>query len=282
MDTNSTMVLSHLHKAIKPLNQLRTLEDATVIYRITRAPERRVFYIDVGNLPKMKAEQYMRDIMAKFKNRLVYDSSTGEVRDDRKFMTMLEDFWLPRRADGKATEITTLPPGANLGEMDDVLYFQKKLYKSLNVPVTRLEQDQGFQLGRATEISRDEVKFSKFVDRLRMKFVNLFLKVLEKQLVLKGIATLDDWKGMVQYITFDFAKDNFFSELRDSEILTQRLQTLQNIEGYVGKYYSNEYVRRYVLQQSDEDIKKIDDQIKAEEMSGEISDEDLQGDEENT
>lgn len=275
MDTNGSIVLSYLHKAIKPLNQLRTLEDATVIYRISRAPERRVFYIDVGNLPKMKAEQYMRDIMQKFKNRLVYDSSTGEVRDDRKFMTMLEDFWLPRRADGKATEITTLPPGQNLGEMDDVLYFQKKLYKSLNVPVSRLEQETGFALGRASEISRDEVKFAKFIDRLRVRFTQLFLKILEKQLILKGVMTVDDWKKLQPTITFDFARDNFFSELRDSEVLQSRIQSLQNIEQYIGKYFSNEYVRKYVLMQSEEDIKQMNDQIKAEEANQEVDDQDI-------
>lgn len=275
MDVNSSMVLSYLHKAIKPLNQLRTLEDATVIYRISRAPERRIFYIDVGNLPKMKAEQYMRDIMTKFKNKLVYDSTTGEIRDDRKFMTMLEDFWLPRRDGGKGTEITTLPPGQNLGELDDVLYFQKKLYKSLNVPISRLESETGFNLGRATEISRDEVKFAKFIDRLRTRFSQLFIKVLEKQLILKGIMTTEEWKEISNDIKFDFARDNFFAELRDSEILQQRLQSLSNIENYVGKYYSNEYVRKNILMQTDEEIKEIDAQIEAEKADEDTSDDDV-------
>jgi len=224
MDEANKMVLSHLHKAIKPLNQLRVLEDATVIYRISRAPERRIFYIDVGNLPKLKAEQYLRDMMAKHKNRLVYDATTGELRDDRKFMTMLEDYWLPRREGGKGTEITTLPAGQNLGEMDDVLYFQKKLYRALNVPVSRLEPEQGFAIGRASEISRDEIKFQKFIARLRLKFSRLFESALEKQLVLKGIITPDDWPAIRREMRFDYVTDSHFSELKQLEIFREKNQ----------------------------------------------------------
>ncbi|NDD84702.1 portal protein, partial [bacterium] len=223
LDTNSTLVLSHLHKAIKPLNQLRALEDATVIYRISRAPERRIFYIDVGNLPKMKAEQYLRDMMVRHKNKLVYDSTTGEIRDDRKFMTMLEDYWLPRREGNRGTEITTLPAGQNLGEMEDVLYFQKKLYRSLLVPETRLSQDATFSMGRDTEITREEIKFAKFVDRLRTRFCQLFIKSLEKQLVLKQVITTDDWKEIGSTITFDFARDNYFAQLKEMQILNERM-----------------------------------------------------------
>jgi len=260
-DENNRMVLSYLHKALKPLNQLRVLEDAAVIYRISRAPERRVFYIDVGNLPKMKAEQYLRDMMVKHKNRLVYDASTGEIRDDRKFMTMLEDFWLPRREGGRGTEITSLPGGSNLGEMDDVVYFQKKLYKALNVPISRLEPETGFTLGRASEISRDELKFSKFVSRLRLRFSHLFDKILEKQLVLKGVMTTDEWKYIKEYIRYDYMEDNHFSELKDSEILRERLQALNEIDNYVGRYYSKEYVQRHVLRMNDNDIENIEKQI---------------------
>ncbi|NDG32703.1 portal protein, partial [bacterium] len=230
LDTNSTLVLSHLHKAIKPLNQLRALEDATVIYRISRAPERRIFYIDVGNLPKMKAEQYLRDMMVRHKNKLVYDSTTGEIRDDRKFMTMLEDYWLPRREGNRGTEITTLPAGQNLGEMEDVLYFQKKLYRSLLVPETRLSQDATFSMGRDTEITREEIKFAKFVDRLRTKFCQLFLKSLEKQLVLKQVITTDDWKEIGSTITFDFARDNYFAQLKEMQILNERMSAITNLQ----------------------------------------------------
>ena len=259
------MVLGYLHKAIKPLNQLRALEDATIIYRISRAPERRIFYIDVGNLPKMKAEQYLKDIMTRFKNKLVYDQTTGEIRDDRKFMTMLEDFWLPRREGGKGTEITTLPAGQNLGEMGDVEYFQNKLYKSLNVPITRLQSDQTFNFGRATEISRDEVKFAKFLTRLRAKFSGLFMKLLERQLILKQVITSEDWSVFKNQIGFKFAEDNHFEELKMNEIMTDRSNLLRNFDEYVGRYVSNTWVRKTILKQTDEDIEKIDEQI-AEEM----------------
>jgi hypothetical protein len=261
---NGDLVQSYLHKAIKPLNQLRSMEDSLVIYRISRAPERRIFYIDVGNLPKMKAEQYLRDIMIKFKNKLVYDSSTGEIRDDRKFMTMLEDFWLPRREGGKGTEITTLPGGQNLGQMDDVLYFQQNLYKALNVPITRLDPNTQFGFGRATEITRDEVKFSKFINRLRIKFATLFSKILERQLILKGIITPEEWNEIRNRIRFKFSQDNYFAELKETEILNNRLAALQQIDAFAGKYYSHEWVRRKVLMQSDEEIEEIDEQIIAE------------------
>ena len=269
MDTNGTMVISYLHKAIKPLNQLRVLEDATVIYRISRAPERRIFYIDVGNLPKMKAEQYLRDMMVRHKNRLVYDATTGEVRDDRKFMTMLEDYWLPRREGGKGTEITTLPGGENLGKMEDVEYFQKKLYQSLNVPATRLQTDQTYSIGRATEITRDEVKFSKFIGRMRAKFSTLFLKCLEKQLVLKGVVTVEDWKTMSQQIKFDYAKDNYYEELKETDVLNSRLQVASQITPYIGKYYSHGWIRSNIFKQSDEDRQEMDAQIQ-QELSNQI------------
>ena len=261
---NGDLVQSYLHKAIKPLNQLRSMEDSLVIYRISRAPERRIFYIDVGNLPKMKAEQYLRDIMTKFKNKLVYDATTGEIRDDRKFMTMLEDFWLPRREGGKGTEITTLPGGQNLGQMDDVVYFQRKLYKSLNVPITRLDPEVQFNLGRATEITRDEVKFSKFITRLRNKFSALFTKILERQLVLKGIITADDWQSLRNVIKYKFSQDNYYSELKEIEVLRERMAMLRDIDDYAGKYYSHTWIRRKVLQQTDEEIEEIDEEIMAE------------------
>ena len=261
---NGDLVQSYLHKAIKPLNQLRSMEDSLVIYRISRAPERRIFYIDVGNLPKMKAEQYLRDIMTKFKNKLVYDSATGEIRDDRKFMTMLEDFWLPRREGGKGTEITTLPGGQNLGQMDDVIYFQKKLYKSLNVPISRLDPEAQFNFGRATEITRDEVKFAKFINRLRIKFSTLFSKILERQLILKGIITPEEWDEIRNLIRFKFSQDNYFAELKEAEILNNRLSALQQIDNFAGKYYSHEWIRRQVLRQTDEEIEEIDEQIIAE------------------
>jgi hypothetical protein len=265
MDQNNQLVLSYLHKAIKPLNQLRTLEDASVIYRISRAPERRIFYIDVGNLPKMKAEQYLRDMMVKHKNRLVYDANSGEVRDDRKHMTMLEDFWLPRREGGRGTEITTLPGGQNLGEMDDVEYFQRKLYKSLNVPVSRLDPETGFSLGRASEISRDELKFSKFIDRIRAKFATqLFNYALEKQLVLKNVMSIEEFDEIKNLINYDFQKDNHFTEMKDAEIYRERIQTLRDMDEYVGRYYSQEWVRKNVLYQSDEDVEDINKQIEAE------------------
>ena len=264
MDSRNNMILGHLHKAVKPLNQLRMLEDATVIYRLARAPERRIFYIDVGNLPKMKAEQYLRDMMVKHKNKLVYDANTGEVRDDRKFMTMLEDFWLPRRDGGRGTEITTLPGGQNLGEMDDVDYFRRKLYKSLNVPVTRMEADNQFNLGRASEITRDEIKFNKFVQRLRNRFTHLFDGLLEIQLVLKGVLSRADWEEMRNTIYYDFKEDNFFSELKETEILTERLRLAGEIDPLVGKYYSMKWVRENILRMSEEDIKSVDKEIDAE------------------
>ena len=263
LDKSNTLVLSHLHKAIKPLNNLRSLEDATIIYRIARAPERRIFYIDVGNLPKMKAEQYLRDMMQRHKNRVVYDSNTGEIRDDRKFMTMLEDYWLPRREGGRGTEITTLPGGQNLGEMTDVEYFQKKLYESLNVPVSRLQSDNAFNMGRASEITRDEVKFSKLIDRLRARFNHVFIKTLEKQLVLKGIITTEDWKSIAPFLDFIYARDNFFAELKDAEILRERMTTVQQMmqEGIIGKYYSHHWVRVNILKQTDEDMEQLDREI---------------------
>lgn len=279
---NGDLVQSYLHKAIKPLNQLRSMEDSLVIYRISRAPERRIFYIDVGNLPKMKAEQYLRDIMTKFKNKLVYDASTGEVRDDRKFMTMLEDFWLPRREGGKGTEITTLPGGQNLGQMDDVIYFQRKLYKSLNVPITRLDPEVQFNLGRATEITRDEVKFAKFIAKLRNKFSQLFLKILERQLVLKGIITPEDWEEFKDVIKFKFAQDNYFAELKETEILRDRIAMLRDIDDFAGKYYSHQWIRRNVLRQSDEEIEEIDEQIADEMDNPQYNPEPMQGEGENT
>jgi hypothetical protein len=269
-DNQGTMVLSYLHKAIKPLNQLRTLEDALVIYRLARAPERRIWYIDVGNLPKMKAEQYVRDIMVKHKNRLIYDAQTGDIRDDRKFMTMLEDYWLPRREGGRGTEVTTLPGGQTLGQMDDVLYFQKKFLNALNVPVSRLNSDALFSLGRATEITRDELKFVRFITRLRSRFSQLFSKMLEKQLILKGITTPEDWSKIVDDIKFNFAKDNYFGELKDAEILEGRINQARNIQDMVGKYYSHDWVRKNILQQSDDDIADMDKEISVENKSGDV------------
>lgn len=261
VDSKSALVLSYLHKAIKPLNQLKSIEDASVIYRITRAPERRIFYIDVGNLPKMKAEQYLRDMMTRHKNKLVYDLGTGEVRDDRKFMTMLEDFWLPRREGGRGTEITTLPGGQNLGEIEDIKYFQDKLFRSLNVPISRLQPDQAFNLGRSSEISRDEVKFAKFIDRLRVRFSMLFTKTLEKQLLLKGIITSEDWKEIEGKLKYEYARDNFYSELKDIEIQKERVATLDTIAPYVGTYFSKEWVRKKVLRMSDDEIEEMNEQM---------------------
>lgn len=265
-DTQGTMVLSYLHKSIKAINQLRTLEDALVIYRLARAPERRIWYIDVGNLPKMKAEQYVRDIMVKHKNRLIYNGDTGEVRDDRKFMTMLEDYWLPRREGGRGTEVTTLPGGQTLGQMDDVLYFQKKLYQTLNVPVNRLNSDALFSLGRATEVTRDELKFSKFISRLRGRFSTLFTNLLEKQLVLKGIMSIEDWHNIASDIKYDFAKDNYFTELKNAEVMQNRAQLMMTVEqgGLLGKYYSREWARKNILQQSDDMIEEQDKLIEEE------------------
>ena len=261
LDERNSMIYSYLHKAIKPLNQLRMLEDAVVIYRLARAPERRVFYIDVGNLPKMKAEQYMRDMMVKHKNKLIYDASTGEVRDDRKFMTMLEDFWLPRREGGRGTEITTLPGGQSLGEMDDVDYFRRKLYKSLNVPITRMDAENQFNLGRASEITRDELKFNKFVMRLRNRFSILFSDLLEIQLALKGVITRGEWKEMKQDIYYDFQEDNHFTELKETEIMQGRLQILGEVDNFVGKYFSEDWIRKNVLRMTEEEIKHEQKQI---------------------
>jgi hypothetical protein len=261
MDPKRSLVLSYLHKAIKPLNQLRMVEDAVVIYRLSRAPERRVFYIDVGNMPKIKAEQYLRDIMTKFRNKVVYDSATGEVKDDRKFMSIMEDFWIPRRGEGKSTEITTLPAGQNLGELADVNYFEKKLYKSLNVPVSRLESQTGFTLGRSTEITRDELKFSKFIDRLRSKFSILFDELMERQLALKGICSIDEWKDLREKIHYDFLKDNNFMELKEAELMTTRLQIMQQIDPYVGVYFSKAWVKKHVLHFDEEGIERMQKEL---------------------
>jgi len=273
-DKDGKVIISYLHKAIKPLNQLRMLEDATVIYRISRAPERRIFYIDVGNLPKMKAEQYLREIMQKYKNKLVYDASTGEIRDDRRYQTMLEDFWLPRREGGKGTEITTLPGGQNLGEIEDVLYFQKKLYKSLNVPISRLESNDGFSLGRASEITRDELKFNKFIQRLRLRFSHLFDKLLETQLLLKGICTKQEWQQLKEDISYDYVSDVYFTELKEVEIMKERLAVLSDLDPFVGKYFSINYVRTNILRQSEDDIEKMDEEMieDAEKMSAAAED----------
>jgi len=264
VDRNKGTVLSYLHKAIKALNQLRMIEDSLVIYRLSRAPERRIFYIDVGNLPKIKAEQYLKETMSRYRNKLVYDGSTGEVRDDRKFMSMMEDFWLPRREGGRGTEITTLPGGQNLGELQDIEYFQKKLYRALNVPESRIASDGGFNLGRSSEILRDELKFTKFVGRLRKRFANMFTDMLRTQLILKNIVTPEDWTIMADHIQYDFLYDNHFAELKESELLTNRLTNLAQIEPYIGKFYSNEFVRRKVLRQTDSEIIEIDDQIRDE------------------
>ena len=269
MDSRRAVVLSYLHKAIKPLNQLRMIEDATVIYRISRAPERRIFYIDVGNLPKLKAEQYLRDIMVKYKNKLVYDASTGEVRDDRKHLSMLEDFWLPRREGGKGTEISTLPGGQNLGELEDVKYFEKKLYKALNVPISRLNPEtSGFSLGRTNEITRDELKFAKFVDRLRNRFADLFVQALGTQCILKGICTKEEWTDFKEYIYFDFIKDNNFTELKDAELMRERLSLLANIDPYTGRYFSQTWIQRNVLRLTDDEIKAMQEEMDEEKEAG--------------
>ena len=264
IDQNSGKVLSYLHKAIKPVNQLRMIEDALVIYRISRAPERRIFYIDVGNLPKIKAEQYLKDVMNRYRTKLVYDASTGEIRDDRNHMSMLEDFWLPRREGGRGTEITTLPGGSNLGEIDDIQYFQKKLYRSLNVPISRLESESNFSLGRSTDITRDELKFTKIIQKLRKKFVHLFTDVLKTQLLLKGVISLEDWDIMKEHIQYDFLKDGHFAELKEAELLNDRISTLQNIESYIGTFFSKEYVLKHVLRMNDAEIAEMRDQIASE------------------
>jgi len=271
-DRNKGTCLSYLHKAIKALNQLRMIEDSLVIYRLSRAPERRIFYIDVGNLPKIKAEQYLRDVMNRYRNKLVYDANTGEVRDDRKFMSMMEDFWLPRREGGRGTEITTLPGGQNLGELSDIEYFQKKLYRALSVPESRIASDGGFNLGRSSEILRDELKFAKFVGRLRKRFANMFNDMLRTQLILKNVITPEDWKTLSDHIQYDFVYDNQFAELKESELTNERLGTLATIEPYIGKYYSNEYVRKKILRQTDTEIMDIDEQIEKEIKDGIIPD----------
>lgn len=263
-DKDGKVIISHLHKAIKPLNQLRMLEDATVIYRISRAPERRIFYIDVGNLPKIKAEQYLREIMQKYKNKLVYDAQTGEIRDDRRFQTMLEDFWLPRREGGKGTEITTLPGGQNLGQIEDVQYFQEKFYKSLNVPISRLKSDTGFSLGRASEITRDELKFSKFIARLRLRFSHLFDRLLETQLLLKGVCTRQEWQQLKEEISYTFQSDVHFTEMKEAELLKERMAILGDIDQFVGKYVSRKYVRTKVLRFTEDDIEQIDKEMEEE------------------
>ena len=271
VDQTRNMVMGHLHKAIKPTNQLRMIEDAVVIYRIVRAPERRIFYVDVGNLPKVKAEAYLRDVMARYRNKLVYDASTGEIRDDRKHMSMLEDFWLPRREGAKGTEVSTLAGGQNLGEISDVQYFQKKLYQSLNVPISRMESDNGFNMGRAAEITRDELKFTKFVQRLRKRFSQVFSDVLKTQLVLKGIITIEDWVKIKEHIQYTFLKDGYFAELKNAEIIRERIGLANEVSPYVGKYYSVEYIRKNILQQTDEDIIEIDSQIADEIKQGIIA-----------
>ena len=275
LNENGNLVLSYLHKAYKPLNQLRMMEDAVVIYRISRAPERRIFYIDVGNLPKLKAEQHLRDMMVKHKNRLVYDAGTGDIKDDRRHMAMTDDFWLPRREGGRGTEITTLPGGQNLGEIEDILYFQKRLLKALNVPVSRMESEAGFSLGRASEISRDEVKFSKFIARLRSRFAILFDKLLEKQLILKGIVSVEDWPAIQAALRYDFVTDNHFSELKQSEILQNRLQLLRDIDEYRGTYFSKDWVQKQVLYMSEDEVEEIKDQIEQEKAEEPEEEEDL-------
>jgi len=272
VDRNKGNTLSYLHKAIKSLNQLRMIEDSLVIYRLSRAPERRIFYIDVGNLPKVKAEQYLRDVMMRYRNKLVYDASTGEIRDDKKFMSMLEDFWLPRREGGRGTEITTLPGGQNLGEITDIEYFKKKLYRSLNVPPSRMDGEGGFNLGRSSEILRDEVKFSKFVSRLRKRFSYMFNDMLKTQLILKNIITPEDWGIMEEHIQYDFLYDNHFAELKEAELLNERLAMVQTAEPYVGKYFSQDYLRRKILRQTDQEIIEEDKLIKKEIEKGLIPD----------
>ena len=264
IDQNKGHVLSYLHKAIKPVNQLRMIEDSLVIYRVSRAPERRIFYIDVGNLPKVKAEQYLKDVMARYRNKLTYDASTGEIRDDRNHMSMLEDFWLPRREGGRGTEITTLAGGSNLGEIDDITYFKQKLFRSLNVPISRLEAEAGFSLGRSTEITRDELKFTKFVQRMRKRFTPLFTDLLKTQLILKGVVTLEDWKKMHQHIQYDFLQDGHFAELKKAELMEDRINALGSIESYIGTFFSKAWVQKNVLNLSDSEIDDMQTQINKE------------------
>jgi hypothetical protein len=268
LDETRKKVLSYMHKALKPINQLRMMEDSLVIYRLARAPERRIFYIDVGNLPRGKAEQYMKDIMTRYRNKLVYDATSGEIKDDRKHQSLLEDFWLPRREGGKGTEISTLPGGDNLGQIDDIVYFQKKLYRALNVPINRLEQEAQFSLGRSSEISRDELKFQKFIDRLRARFAHLFMGILKTQLILKGIVTDQDWSDMKEKIIVDFMRDNHFTELKDAEILRERIQTLDQMNQYIGDYFSKEWVMKNVLRFTDDDIEQMAKQDDEEQPQG--------------
>ncbi len=263
LDETRKKVVSFLHKALKPITQLRMMEDSLVIYRLARAPERRMFYIDVGNLPRGKAEQYMKDIMSKYRNKLVYDAKTGEIRDDRKHMSMLEDFWLPRREGGRGTEISTLPGGENLGQIEDIIYFQKRLYRALNVPMNRLEQEQQFSLGRATEISRDELKFQKFIDRLRNRFANMFYDILKKQLIIKNIITEDDWNTWKNKLTVDYSRDNHFTELREAELLREKIQSLDQVSQYVGEYFSKQWVQKNILLMDDDTIENMDKEIAA-------------------
>ena len=272
VDRNKGITLSYLHKAIKSLNQLRMIEDSLVIYRLSRAPERRIFYIDVGNLPKIKAEQYLRDVMMRYRNKLVYNADTGEIRDDKKYMAMLEDFWLPRREGGRGTEISTLPGGQNLGEITDIEYFKKKLYRSLNVPPSRMDGEGGFNLGRSSEILRDEVKFSKFVGRLRKRFSNMFTDMLKTQLLLTNVVTPEDWEVMSEHIQYDFLYDNHFAELKEAELMNERMALLATVEPYVGKYYSQDYVRRKIIRQTDEEIIEQDERIAQEIKDGIIVD----------
>ena len=272
LDENRKRVVSHLHKALKPVNQLRMMEDSLVIYRLARAPERRIFYIDVGNLPKGKAEEYMKNIMARYRNKLVYDANTGAIKDDRKHMSMLEDFWLPRREGGRGTEITTLAGGDNLGQIEDVIFFQKKLFRSLNVPVARLEQETQFSLGRSTEISRDEVKFQKFIDRIRARFSHIFYNILKKQLLIKQIITEEDWEEWKSDIVVDYVRDNHFTELQEAEMLRDRLASLDQMGQYIGQYFSKEWVMKNVLQFDDDDIKQMKKEIDAEKAAGEYDD----------
>ena len=268
LNENRKKIVSYLHKALKPINQLRMMEDSLVIYRLARAPERRIFYIDVGNLPRGKSEQYMKDIMTRYRNKLVYDAQTGEIRDDRKHMSLLEDFWLPRREGGRGTEISTLPGGENLGQIDDIVYFQKKMYRALNVPINRLEQEAQFSLGRSSEITRDELKFQKFIDRLRRRFAHLFYGILKKQLILKGIITEEDWNNWKADLYVEFAKDNHFTELKDAELLREKLQSLDQIQNYVGEYFSKEWVMKNVLHFEDDDIERMQDQMGGEQPEG--------------
>ena len=278
-DPQKLLVTSYLHKAIKPVNQLRMIEDAVVIYRIARAPERRIFYIDVGNLPKVKAEAYLKDVMNRYRNKLVYNASTGEIKDDRQQMSMLEDFWLPRREGGRGTEITTLPGGQNLGEIDDIVYFQRKLYRSLNIPVSRLETEGGFNLGRGAEITRDEVKFTKFVQKLRNKFNVLFNNILKTQLLLKGVIAEDDWLGIKQNLSYSYIKDGHYAEMRDMDLLRDRLEILNSIEPYIGNYFSKEYVQKHVFRMTEDEIDMMQKQIKKEPPpEGEEGEEDGGGD----